>query len=170
MIWNNQDTSESIPFTCMVWSHFCHVWLYAIPWTTAHQVPLSMGFSRQEYWSGLPFPPPGDLTDPGVKPRSPVLQEDSLLSEPPEKPISFTFTNFISKENVCAQWLQLCPTLCDPIHGILQARIQEWVAVPFSMGSSQPRSPILQVNSLLSEPPGKRVNSLTDNRLFCLTE
>ena len=46
--------------------------------------------------------------------------------------------------------------LCDHIHGILQARIQEWVAVPFSMGSSQPRSPILQVNSLLSEPPGTK--------------
>ena len=56
------------------------------PWTVACQAPLSMGFSRQEYWNGLPFPSPGDLPDPGVKPGSPVLQADSLLSEPPGKP------------------------------------------------------------------------------------
>ena len=51
------------------------------PWTVAHQAPLSMEFSRQEYWSGLPFPSPGYLPDPGVKPRSPAFQVDSLLSE-----------------------------------------------------------------------------------------
>ena len=55
------------------------------PWTVAHQVPLSMEFSRQEYWSGLPFPSPGDLPDPGIKPGSPALQAGSLLSEPPGK-------------------------------------------------------------------------------------
>ena len=54
--------------------------------TTAHQALLSMGFSRQEYWSGLSFPPPGDLPDPGIEPRCPALQADSLLSEPPGKP------------------------------------------------------------------------------------
>ena len=53
----------------------------AIPWTVAHQAPLSMGFSRQEYWSGLPVPSPGDLPDPGTEPRSPALQADSLLTE-----------------------------------------------------------------------------------------
>ena len=57
--------------------------LFATPWTIAHQVPLFMGFSRQEYWSGLPFPSPGDLPDPGIKPRSPALQADALTSEPP---------------------------------------------------------------------------------------
>ena len=51
--------------------------------TVAHQAPLSMEFSRQEYWSGLPFPSPEDLPDPGVKPRSPALQAASLPSEPP---------------------------------------------------------------------------------------
>ena len=55
----------------------------AIPWTLAHQCPLSMGFPRQEYWSGLPFPSPGDLLDPGTEPRSPALQADALPSEPP---------------------------------------------------------------------------------------
>ena len=52
------------------------------PWTVAHEVPLSMGFSRQEYWSALPFPPPGNLPDPGIEPRSPALQADSLPTEP----------------------------------------------------------------------------------------
>ena len=53
-----------------------------IPWTIASQTPLSKGYSKQEYWSGLPFPSPGDLPDPGIKPRFPLLQADSLLSEP----------------------------------------------------------------------------------------
>ena len=52
----------------------------------AHQAPLSMGFSRQEYWSELPFPSPGDLPDPGIKPRSPALQADSLPFELSRKP------------------------------------------------------------------------------------
>ena len=55
----------------------------------AHQPPLSMGLSRQEYWSGLPFPPPGDLLDPGIAPRSSALQTGSLLSEPPGNPHFF---------------------------------------------------------------------------------
>ena len=58
-----------------------YVWLFATLWTVAHQAPLSMEFSRQEYWGGLPFPSPGDLTDPGIEPRSPALQADSLLTE-----------------------------------------------------------------------------------------
>ena len=53
------------------------------PWTVAHQAPPSMGFSTQEYWSGLPFPSPGDLPDLGIKPRSHTLQADALTSEPP---------------------------------------------------------------------------------------
>ena len=57
------------------------------PWTVAHQAPPSMGFSRQEYWSGLPFPSPGDLPDPVIEPRSPTLQADALTSAPPGKPL-----------------------------------------------------------------------------------
>ena len=63
-----------------------HVQLFVTPWTVAHQVPLSMEFSKQEYWSGLLFPPPGDLPNPGIEPGSPTLQADALLSEPPGKP------------------------------------------------------------------------------------
>ena len=64
---------------------FSRVWLFGTPWTVAYQVPLSMEFSRQEYWSGLPFPSPGVLPDPGIEPRFPTLQADALPSESPGK-------------------------------------------------------------------------------------
>ena len=60
--------------------------LFATPWTVAHQAPQSMEFSRQDYWSGLPFPSPADLPNPGIKPGSPAQQVDALPSEPPGKP------------------------------------------------------------------------------------
>ena len=60
--------------------------LFATPWTVAYQASPSMGFPRQEYWSGLPFPSPGDLPDPGIEHRSPTLEADTLTSEPPGKP------------------------------------------------------------------------------------
>ena len=67
-----------------------HVQLFATTWAVACQAPLSMGFFREEYWSGLPCPPPGDLPNPGIKPRSPALQSNSLPSEPPGKPMLST--------------------------------------------------------------------------------
>ena len=63
--------------------------LFATPWTVAYQAPPSMGLSRQEYWSGLPFPFPGDRPNPGIEPGSPTLQADALRSEPPGKPWCF---------------------------------------------------------------------------------
>ena len=63
------------------------VQLFATPWTVVCQAPLSRGFSRQEYWSGLACPPPGDLLHPGIKARSPTLKADSLPSKLPGKPI-----------------------------------------------------------------------------------
>jgi len=63
-----------------------HIWLFATPWTMACQDPLSMGFPRQEYWSGLLFPPPGDFPDPGIKHTSPALTGGFLTTEPPGKP------------------------------------------------------------------------------------
>ena len=62
--------------------------LFVTPWTIAHQAPLSVGLSRQECWSGLPCPPPGDLPNPGIEPRPPALQADSLPSELPGKPVN----------------------------------------------------------------------------------
>ena len=63
-----------------------HVQLLVTPWTVACQTPLSMGILQTRNWSGLPCPPPRDFPNPGIKPRSPTLQADSLLSEPPGKP------------------------------------------------------------------------------------
>ena len=66
-----------------------HVRLFATPWTVAYQALLSLEFSRQEYWSGLSVPSPGDLPDPGIEHSSPSLQADALPSEPPGKPLKF---------------------------------------------------------------------------------
>ena len=69
-IWLGGLRWESIDFSVICVSHSSRVRLFVTPWTVACQAPLSMGFSRQEYWSGLPCPPPGDLPDPGIKPKS----------------------------------------------------------------------------------------------------
>ena len=100
-----------------------HIWLFVTPSTVAYQASLSMGFSRQEYWSGLPFPSPGD-PDPGIKPGSPTLEADSVSysysHEPPE-----------------------CSPPGSSVHGLLQARILEWVAISFSRGSRpRDRTPV----------------------------
>ena len=77
----------SLPLYCA--RSLSRVQLFVTPWTVAHQAPLSMGFPRQEYWSGLPFPSPGDLTEPGIKPESPespALAGRFFNTLPPEKP------------------------------------------------------------------------------------
>ena len=127
-----------------------------------------MGFSRQEYWSGLPFSSPGDLPNSGIEPRFPALQADTLTSEPPGKPrrshsgtesssplitwLVLLATSLHPYGGVggvlcCAKslsWVRLFATLnCSPpgpfVRGILPARILEWVAMLFSRGSSQLR-------------------------------
>ena len=78
-----------------VLSRFSCVWLFVTLWTIAHQAPLSVGYSRQEYWSGLPWPPPGDLLDPGIKLASlasPALQADSLPTDPIHRKVLKSFT------------------------------------------------------------------------------
>ena len=84
----------SILYTVKVKLLSC-VQLFAIPWTVAYQAPQSMEFSRQEYWSGLPFSSPGDLPDPGIEPESPTLQADALPSEAPGKPLCIVMCQFI---------------------------------------------------------------------------
>ena len=69
-----------------------HVLLFVTLWTVAYQAPPSMGFSRQEYWLGLPFPSPEDLPDPGIKPRSPALEADTLTSQLTGKPLWYIYT------------------------------------------------------------------------------
>ena len=88
--------------------------LFAIPWTIAHQAPLSMGFSRQEYWSGLPFPPPGDLPNPGIEltsPVSPALQMNSLplshLRSPCKTILFIIFKKHFSMKTSDSYWVLL---------------------------------------------------------------
>ena len=77
------------------------VQFFATPWTVVRQAPLAMGFSKEEYWSGLPSPPPGDLSNPGIYPRSPALQADSLPSELPGKPKNKLYFN-LKKRDTCS--------------------------------------------------------------------
>ena len=67
----------------------------ATPWTVAYQVPLSVGFPRQKYWSGLPFPSQGDLPDPGIEPASPALADEILTTKPPGKPSFLYYRSII---------------------------------------------------------------------------
>ena len=95
-------------------SHFSCVWLFSTPWTVACQTPLSMRFSRQEYWSGLPWLPPGDLPDPGIEPASllpPTLAECSLapVGKPPSSAKEYYSVQFSSVT-------QSCLTLFDPMN------------------------------------------------------
>ena len=74
----------------------------ATPWAVAHQDPLCVRFPRQEYWNGLPFPPLGDLPDPGIKPRSPVLQADSLPFEPPGISLIYVYLQISHNLDCCS--------------------------------------------------------------------
>ena len=109
---------------CCAQSLSC-VRLFVSPWTVACQAPLSMGFSRQEYWSELPCPPPGDLLNPGIKPNSPTLQLDPLLSELPGK----------SKKTRVGSISLFPGNRVNP--------------------GTEPESPALQADSLPAELPGK---------------
>ena len=125
---------------CMCAKSLQQVWLFVIPWTEAHQAPLSMGFSRQEYWSQLPYPPPPDFPNSGVEPKclTSICIGRWVL-------VCIHIIIFLLLL-ICLVKLKVahsCLTLCDPmdytVHGILQARILEWLAFPFFRGSSQPR-------------------------------
>ena len=109
--------------------------LFATPWTVAYQAPPSMGFSRQEYWGRLPFPSPGDLPDPGIEPRSPAFQADTLTSEPPGKPWHFFPTD---QETSSWRWAYLPQTT-------EQTRSQEarWTGLPSP--NTQVQSPVLSL-------------------------
>ena len=96
------------------------------PCTSVRQAPLSMGFPRQEYWSGFPFPFPGDLPDPGIEPRSPALQADSLPSEPPRKKIAWHME--MATDSSILAWK--IPWTEEPggptVHGV--AKSQTWLS------------------------------------------
>ena len=134
--------------------------LFATPWTVAYQVPPFMGFSRQEYWSGLPFPSPGDLPNPGIELRSPTLQVNSLPSEPPGK------YNFRKKKSVKSLsrvqlFVTLWTSVFQPPLSMEFPRQEYWSGLLFPSPGDlpnpgiEPGSPALQTDALPSEPPGK---------------
>ena len=116
----------------LVLNHFSHVWLFATPWTVAHQASLSVGFSRQEYRSGLLFSPPGSFPNQGSNLHLLCLLHWHHLRS----------YSSLAAAAAAIKSLQSCPTLCDPIdgsppgssvHGIFQARVLEWGAIAFSI-------------------------------------
>ena len=121
------------------WKLLSHVWLFATPWIVACKAPLCMGFSRQEYWSGLPCPPPGDLPNPGIEPRllwllPCIFFTAGLLGKPLSKVVYIKNNTVLS----CFSRVQLLVTLWtvappgSSVHGISQARILQLVAISFS--------------------------------------
>ena len=118
---------------CVCVSQSC---LFVTPWTVACQAPLSMEFSRQEYWSGLTFPSPGCLPNPGIEPASPALAGGLFHNEPPGKPHNHMCTCSVMSDSL---WVHGCSLPGSSVHGIFQARILEWLAIFSSRGSSRPR-------------------------------
>ena len=108
---NTSGIPPLVPLACA--QSLSPVQLFATPWTVVLQAPLSMGLSKQEYWSGLLFPSPGDLTNPGMESPflvSPALAGGFFTTEPPGKPIiTISSVQFSSVA-------QSCPTLCDPMN------------------------------------------------------
>ena len=124
------------------WTLFCCFSCWVVPhsfatsWTVPCQASLSRGFPRQEHWSRLPFPSPGNFPDPG----SPALPSGFFTTEPPGKP---TIQVLCCPESLRCVWLFVTPWIVAhqaPLSmGILQARMLEWIAMPSSRGSSQPK-------------------------------
>ena len=101
-----------------MFTHFSRVWLFVTLRTVDHQAPLSMGFSRQEYWSGLPFPPPGDLPDPGIKPVSLYVSwiaDGFFTTEPPGKPIKLLYDPAIPLLGVYPEETKIEKDICIPL-------------------------------------------------------
>ena len=111
--------------------------LFEIPRTIAHQATLSMGFSRQEYWSGLPFSPPGDLPDPGIDPESPELQADSLASEQLIWLLDCIFEYFfeLNHNKVLQLWTICCINLCGP-EILIYYQVTYWTFLSHSRGTN----------------------------------
>ena len=117
------------------------VQLFGIPWTVVYQASLSMGFSRQEYWNGLPFPSPGDLPDPGIEPRSPALQAEALPSEPPGKK-KVNISNYLQS---CEADIMISMQCLKEVSGISACFNQQdsfhWFLMFFSLEDPIPGSP-----------------------------
>ena len=138
---SESNCKHKVPLLLLLFSSSVVSASFVTPLTVARQLPLSMGFPRQECWHGLPFTSPGDLSNPAIEPMTSELYAVSYS-------VSTFFTSELSGKPInvyaaaaAAKSLQSCPTLCDPIDGsprgspipgILQARTLEWVAISFS--------------------------------------
>ena len=167
-----------------------HVRLFVNPWTVAYQAAPSMGFSRQESWSGVPFPSPGDLPNPGIEPRSPALQADTLPSEPPGKPSrqDFFFLNFkleyIVDLQCCVRFrctakrfshqfssvAQSCPTLCDPLNLSMPGLPVRHQLLEFTQTHVHRVSDAIQPSHPLSSPSPPAPNPSQHQGLFQLNQ
>ena len=140
------------------------VQLFVTPWTVAYQAPLSLGFSRQEYWNGLPFSSPGDLPNPGIEPGSPVLQADALPSEPETSLVVEAVKRLIpglgrSPGESESEVAQSCRTRVLPVVSYQAppslgfSRQEYWSGLPFSSPGDlpnpgiEPESPVLQADT-----------------------
>ena len=130
------------------------MWIFVALWTVTLQAPLSTGFSRQEYWSGLPFPPAEDLPDPGMEPVSPALQADSLPSQPLGKPLINSFF-----KNIYYLFVYLACQVLIAACRIFDLCCSMWHLVPWP--GIETRPPALGAQVLATEPPGKSQQFLT---------
>ena len=138
-----------------------HAQLFVSPRTEAHSAPLSMGFPRQKYWSGLPFPSPGDLPDPAIEPLSPALAGGFFTTEPRGKlflEVCCVLSRFSRVRGFATPWTVARQA---PLSTGFSSQEHEWIALPSSKGSSQPRfgtwsltSPAPPVDSSPLAPPG----------------
>ena len=132
-----------------------HVWLSVTPWTVAHWAPWSMGFSRRECWSRLPLPPPGDLPDPGIEHKSPVLAGGFFTSEPPGKPTDCDPSIFFFKDflmwTIFKVFIELVTVL--PLFYAFWFSDHKacWILAPWPM--VEPVPPILEGEILTTGPP-----------------
>ena len=138
-------------------SHLSHVQLFETLWTTAHEAPLSMEFSRREYWSGLPFPSPGDLPDPEIEPRSPALQADFLPSEPPRK-VKVKVKSLSHVQLFSIPWAVVYQAPLSTGKNTGAGSFSLLQGIFLTQGSDpgiKPMSPTFQADALTSEPLGK---------------
>ena len=157
----------------MIVKSLSRVWIFATPWTVAHQAPPSMEVSRQEYWSGLPFPSPGDFPDPGIEPGSTALQADALPSELQGSPNIEMWMLFIFLIQQISNQRQLCGWCCGrhwgPINQVRCTHCPQSHYRPADRGMGSKLSSISFTSSIPHLQTGLMTHKLKP-LLFCLDQ
>ena len=145
-------TLNKVPYLLLLlllFSHYVMSNSFVTSWTGAHQTPLSMGFSRQEYWSGLLFPSPGDLPNPGIEPASPAFAGRFFTTEPPQTSYSLSFFSYKMGLTATSQRRSLIEIKWDGAHGLLT------YSSPFTFIQSwDPGTPWITVSKRSEVPRG----------------